>query len=56
MKIPLSSLSQTPPTQGTEWRLNLYRCDRAQDAFLAFSPTLVKTFHNPARFGWLEFQ
>jgi hypothetical protein len=55
MRIPLASLSPTLPTPGTRWRLNLYRCDRAHDAFLAWNPTLTQSFHTPERFGWLQF-
>src|SRR5690606_1555279 len=36
VRIPLASLSETPPQPGTRWRLNLYRHDRANRAGLAF--------------------
>jgi hypothetical protein len=55
LRIPLASLSATPPTPGTRWRLNLYRNDRAADVFLAWSPTLTPTAHTPERFGTLTF-
>jgi hypothetical protein len=55
MRIPLKALSESKPLAGTRWRLNLYRCDRANQAFLAWSPTLENTFHSPERFGILEF-
>jgi predicted TIM-barrel fold metal-dependent hydrolase len=55
MRIPLKSLSPTKPAAGERWRLNLYRCDRASKAFLAWSPTLAGGFHEPDRFGILEF-
>lgn len=55
MRIPLKSLSETPPRAGTRWRINLYRCDTAESAFLAWRPTLQRTFHVPERFGVLEF-
>jgi hypothetical protein len=55
MRIPLTSLSETKPMLGTRWRINLYRCDRAHNAFLAWSPTLTGSFHAPGKFGWLEF-
>ncbi|MGZ8938697.1 MAG: amidohydrolase family protein [Limisphaerales bacterium] len=55
MRIPLKALSPDPVTPGTRWRLNLYRIDRANRAFLAFNPTLNGSFHTPERFGWLEF-
>lgn len=55
MKIPLKSISDRPPAPGDQWRINLYRCDYAQNAFLAWRPTLGRTFHIPERFGALEF-
>ncbi|MDB5357114.1 MAG: Amidohydrolase [Phycisphaerales bacterium] len=55
MRIPLSSLSESRPKVGTRWRLNLFRADRANNAFLAWNPTLTETAHTPERFGILEF-
>jgi len=55
MRIPLTALREARPGAGTRWRINLFRCDRAHDAFLAWNPTLTKTFHTPERFGVLEF-
>ena len=55
MRIPLTKLNPTPPVKGSRWRLNLYRCDRANEASLAWNPTLTGTFHAPERFGVLEF-
>jgi hypothetical protein len=56
MRMPLESLSSVPPSLGTRWPLNLYRCDRANNAFLALCPTLTGTFHAPERFAVLEFE
>jgi predicted TIM-barrel fold metal-dependent hydrolase len=53
--IPLKVLSQSPPSIGTRWRANFYRCDRANRAFLAWNPPLTGSFHTPERFGTLEF-
>jgi predicted TIM-barrel fold metal-dependent hydrolase len=55
MRIPLKALAEKKPAAGTVWRLNLYRCDRAQKAFLAWSPTLTGSFHAPEKFGILQF-
>jgi predicted TIM-barrel fold metal-dependent hydrolase len=55
IRIPLTSLAETKPTAGTRWRINFYRGDHANKAFLAWSPTLTGTFHTPERFGLLEF-
>jgi predicted TIM-barrel fold metal-dependent hydrolase len=55
MSIPLSTLADSRPVVGTRWRLNLFRCDRANRAGLAWRPPLTGTFHTPERFGVLEF-
>jgi len=55
VRIPLAKLSSQKPKLGTEWRLNLYRCDQANQAFLAWSPTLQGSFHGPEKFGVLRF-
>jgi len=55
MRIPLDRLALTKPSPGTQWRLNLFRCDRANRASLAWNPTLEGTFHVPERFGTLQF-
>ena len=55
VRIPLKALGAPQPEKGTRWRLNLYRGDHANNAFLAWNPTLDGSFHVPERFGWLEF-
>jgi predicted TIM-barrel fold metal-dependent hydrolase len=54
-RIPLSSISGEKPAPGVVWNLNLYRADRANNGYLAWSPTLTNTFHAPERFGQLRF-
>ena len=54
-RIPLKALSDKAPARGTRWRINLFRHDKHSGAGLALSPTLKPSFHEPARFGWLEF-
>lgn len=56
MRIPWNALGERKPESGERWRINLYRCDYANKAFLAFNPVLAGSFHTPERFGWLEFQ
>ena len=56
MRIPISALGGTRPAVGQRWRINLYRCDYANKAFLAFNPALAGSFHTPERFGILEFE
>lgn len=55
MRIPLKSFGEQLPQPGTRWTANFYRCDRANDAFLAWNPVLRGSFHTPERFGWLLF-
>ncbi len=55
IRVPLSALGGNLPGNGTEWRLNLYRCDRASKAALALRPVLTGSFHAPERFGALRF-
>ena len=55
MRMPLAKLAATKPVAGTRWRLNLYRCDKANSAYLAWSPVLKPSFHTPEKFGVLEF-
>lgn len=54
-RMPLEVLSSAKPAPGTRWRLNLYRCDKANNAYLAWSPVLKSSFHTPEKFGVLEF-
>ncbi len=54
-RMPLELLSEMKPAPGTRWRLNLYRFDKANDAYLAWSPVLKGSFHTPEKFGVLEF-
>jgi len=54
-RIPLNAISDARPKPYARWRANLFRNDLANDAFIAWNPTLANTTHVPARFGWLEF-
>jgi predicted TIM-barrel fold metal-dependent hydrolase len=54
-RIPLASVSIMPPRAGATWRLNLLRCDYANQAVMAWSPSMSGTFHVPEKFGALEF-
>ena len=54
MRIPMPSLSEQKPVAGAHWRINFYRCDRANTASLAWSPALTGSFHTPEKFGVLE--
>lgn len=54
-RIPMPALADAAPRAGARWRLNLFRCDRANRAALAWSPTMNGNFHTPEKFGTLEF-
>lgn len=60
MRIPLAALSVNQINPGTEWRINYYRCDGPghdkRRRFLAWSPTLERSFHVPQRFGRIRFE
>jgi len=56
--IPFADLGEATPKPKTVWRGNFYRFNRAKDrqpALLSWSPTLLPGFHQPSRFGYLEF-
>lgn len=54
-RMPLELLGPQP-APGTRWRMNLYRCDRENNASMAWSPVLKSSFHTPEKFGVLEFK
>jgi hypothetical protein len=56
MRIPLQAFGGSKPQPGARWRINLFRCDKAHNANLAWSPTLNKTYHVPEKFGWMVFE
>lgn len=56
LRIPMSALTGATPNAGEMWKINLYRCDYANKGMLAFSPTLVGSFHTPEKFGLLRFE
>jgi hypothetical protein len=56
--IPFADLNQAPPKPKDVWRANFYRFNRGKDQpteGVSWSPTLLPGFHQPARFGYLEF-
>jgi hypothetical protein len=56
--IPFSDLGQRAPKVGDVWRGNFYRFNRSKGLpaeQLSWSPTLLPGFHQPNRFGFLEF-
>jgi hypothetical protein len=56
--IPFSDLVDVPPKPGDVWRANFYRFNRGKDKApegVTWSPTRLPGFHQPSRFGFLEF-
>jgi hypothetical protein len=58
VRLPFSDLGQKAPKPGEVWRANFYRFNRTKGLpveELSWSPTLLRGFHQPTRFGYLEF-
>ena len=56
--IPFADLGQPAPRPKEVWRANFYRFNRGKDQKpegVAWSPTRLPSFHQPSRFGYLEF-
>lgn len=56
--LPFADLDRSTPKPGEVWRGNFYRFNRGtgQPAeLLSWSPTQLPGFHQPSRFGYLEF-
>lgn len=56
--IPFADFGVPAPKPKDVWRANFYRFNRAKDRaaeLLSWSPTLFPGFHQPSRFGYLEF-
>jgi hypothetical protein len=56
--IPFADLGEATPQPGDVWRANFYRFNRTKDLpveMLAWSAPVLPGFHQPSRFGHLEF-
>ena len=56
--IPFADLGEAAPKPKAVWRANFYRFNRTkgqEPELLSWSPTRLPGFHQPARFGYLEF-
>jgi len=56
--LPFADLGEPAPKPMAVWRANFYRFNRAKDQraeLLSWSPTRFPSFHQPSRFGYLEF-
>ncbi|MBL9212356.1 MAG: carbohydrate-binding family 9-like protein [Opitutaceae bacterium] len=58
IRIPFSDLGESAPRPGDVWRGNFYRYNRTRgqkEELVSWSPTRLRSFHQPSRFGFLEF-
>ena len=58
VSIPFEDLGQPAPKPKEIWRANFYRFNRTKglpEELLSWSPTHFPSFHQPTRFGYLEF-
>jgi hypothetical protein len=58
VRLPFADLGKSAPKPTEVWRANFYRFNRGKDQpveLLSWSPTRLPGFHQPARFGYLEF-
>src|SRR6266540_777450 len=56
--LPFADLGEAAPKPTAVWRANFYRFNREKGRppeLLSWSPTHYPSFHQPARFGYLEF-
>lgn len=56
--VPFADLGVSAPKPGTVWRGNFYRFSRGKnnpELQLSWSPTRLPSFHQPSKFGYLEF-
>lgn len=58
IRLPFADLGQPTPRPGEVWRANFYRYNRTRgqkEELVSWSPTRLRSFHQPSRFGTLEF-
>jgi hypothetical protein len=58
VRLPFAELGQPSPKAKAVWHANFYRYNRTKglpEELLSWSPTLSPGFHEPGRFGYLEF-
>ena len=52
----LSSLRNIPPKKGTQWRANFYRIDYDKQPVFSSWQLTRESYHDPERFGVIEFE
>lgn len=58
VRVPFADLNEATPKKGDVWRGNFYRFNRTEGKpaeLLSWSPTRLPSFHQPSRFGYIEF-
>ena len=58
VRVPFADLGEPTPKPGDVWRANFYRFNRGNKLpveQLSWSPPMMPSFHQPSRFGFLEF-
>jgi hypothetical protein len=58
VRVPFADLGRPAPRPGEIWRGNFYRYNRTRgqrEELVSWSPTRLRSFHQPSRFGYLEF-
>lgn len=58
VRVPFADLGEATPKPGDVWRANFYRFNREKDRpveMQSWSPPMLPGFHQPSRFGFLEF-
>lgn len=58
VRVPFRDLGEATPKPGDVWRGNFYRFNRTKGKaaeLLSWSPTRLSSFHQPSRFGFIEF-
>lgn len=56
--VPFADLNEPTPKKGDIWRGNFYRFNRTtgkSTELLSWSPTRLPSFHQPSRFGFIQF-
>ena len=52
----LQPMGNTPPTKGTRWRANFYRIDYDRNPVYSSWQLTRNSYHDPEKFGTLEFE
>lgn len=58
VRIPFADLGEATPKPKDVWRANFYRFNRQKNLppeLLSWSPPMLPGFHQPSRFGYIEF-